>query len=256
MRTQAELDDLLLGYRGPQRPLWPLPYVGRPTLRVMLPDGSQTTLPGTDWASLDAWMISADSSKPPPVSFRHLTRKDANPRLADWHDLGADRRPYGYRAFGMFFGDELIAIATSGSTVSASVDQALGLTRLNVIELTRLCKSPDPKADNVLRAVLRIWREFLATTWPPANRAATTPEALITYSLPNKGEGATYRFDGWYRLRECKPWAGGGTRPSASRDSGVRPQALWGWPLTPQMKAAFRKRTRELAEARSLTGAP
>lgn len=250
MRTHAELDDLLRAYRGPERPLWPLPYVARPTLRIMLPDGSQATLPGEDWVNLTAWMLSADSSRPPAVSFRTLTRKEVNPYLARWHDLGEDRRPYGHQAFGMFFLDELIAIATSGSTVSASVDQALGLTRRNVIELTRLCKSPDPKADNVLRALLRIWREFLATTWPPANSAATQPEALVTYSLPEKGDGATYRFDGWYRLRDCKPWAGGGTRPSASRDSGVRPQALWGWPLTPQMKDAFRKRTRELAAAR------
>ena len=79
MRTQAELDELLLSYRGPQRPLWPLPYVARPTLRVMLPDGSQATLPGDDWANLTAWMISADSSRPPAVTFRTLTRKDVNP---------------------------------------------------------------------------------------------------------------------------------------------------------------------------------
>ena len=250
MRTHIDLDDLLRSYRGPQRPLWPLPYVARPTLRIMLPDGSQTTLPGTDWAHLDAWMASADNSQPPAISFRVLTRKDVNPHLARWHDLGEDRRPYGYQAFGMFFRDELIAIATSGSTVSASVDQALGLTRLNTIELTRICNSPDPKAKHVLRAVLRIWREFLATTWPPANTAARPTEALVTYSLPNKGHGAMYRFDGWYRLRNCRPWAGGGTRPSASRESGVRPDALWGYPLTDAMEVAFRQRVRELADAR------
>jgi hypothetical protein len=124
------------------------------------------------------------------------------------------------------------------------------LTRLNTVELTRLCRSPDhPKAQHVLRAVLRIWREFLATTWPPANKAAEPTQALVTYSLPNKAQGALYRFDGWYRLRDCKPWAGGGTRPSASRDNGVRPDALWGYPLTPATHAAFRRRVRELANA-------
>lgn len=249
MRTHAELDDLLRTYRGPQRALWPLPYVARPTLRMMLPDGSQATLPGEDWVNLTAWMVSADSSRPPAVSFRTLTRKEVNPYLARWHDLGEDRRPYGYQAFGMFFLDELIAIATSGSTVSASVDQALGMTRRNTIELTRICNSPDPKAKHVLRAVLRVWREFLATTWPPANRAAQPTQALVTYSLPNKGGGGLYRFDGWYRLRDCKPWAGGGTRPSASRDRGVRPDALWGYPLSDATEAAFGRRVRELADA-------
>lgn len=250
MRTHTELDAMLLNYTGPRRPLWPLPYVPHPTLRIMLPDGKQTTLPGTDWANLEAWMISADRSRPPAVTFRTLTRKEVNPYLARWHDLGADTRPYGYQAFGVFFCDELIAIATSGTTVSASVDKDLGLSRRNTIELTRLCRSPDqPKAQHVLRAVLRIWRDFLATTWPPANKAAQPTQALISYSLPNKGNGGVYRHDGWVRLRDCKPWGGGGSRASAARDRGITPQALWGYPLTEEMRAAFQERKRELADA-------
>jgi hypothetical protein len=249
MRTlnHIDIDTMLRDHRGPQRPLWPLPYVERPTLRILLPDGTQTQLPGTDWANLDAWMISADRSAPPPICIRLLERAAANPYLARWHDLGAETRPYGRQAFGLYFLDELLAIATSGTTVSAGVDRDLGLARTNTIELTRLCRSPEPRARGLLRAMLRLWRDLLATAYPPNNSAAAPTDALVSYSLPNKHGGDLYRFDGWLRLRDCKPWAGGGTRPSAARDRGVRPQALWSYPLTDEMALAFRQRKLELA---------
>ena len=39
-----------------------------------------------------------------------------------WHDLGAETRPFAYTAFGLYVQDEPVAVATAGTTVSASGD--------------------------------------------------------------------------------------------------------------------------------------
>ena len=141
-----------------------------------------------------------------------------------WHDLGAETRPFAYTAFALYVQDEPVAVATAGTTVSASVDQSAGLDRLNTIELTRICRSPAPIAKGVLRAMLRLWRDFLAVPYWMF-RPDIEKRALITYSLPGKKGGDLYRFDGWRRLRDCRPWHGNGTWQHGSRVG--TPEALW-----------------------------
>lgn len=185
-----------------RRPAWRLPYVAAPTLRVALPGGDQLELPGALWSNLDVWTASADKAGPAPIEIRVLTRQEANGYVGAWHDLGPETRCFGYAAFAMVVFGEVLAVATSGSTVSASVEKGLALTRLNCIELTRLCRAPEDKAKGVLRAMLRLYRDFLALAYPPKNKNAAPTRALVTYSMPGRA-GLVYRFDGWLRVRGC-----------------------------------------------------
>jgi len=124
----------------------------------------------------------------------------------------------------LYVAGEPLAVATAGTTASASVDQSVGLNRLNTIELTRLCRSPDPKAKGTLRAMLRLWRDFLAVpSWP--FRPDVEKRALVTYSLPGKRGDELYRFDGWVRLRCCRRWYGDGTWQHGLRVG--KPEALF-----------------------------
>lgn len=198
-----------------------------PTIRVALPDGGQAHLPGFLWPNTDIWNLSDRASGGPvPISIRQVNRKESNPLVRAWHDLGEETRLFSYTAFVLYVLAEPVAVATAGTTVSASVDQSFGLNRLNTIELTRICRSDTPRAKGVLRAMLRLWRDFLAVpywSW----RTDVEKRALVTYSLPGKKGGDLYRFDGWVRLRACRPWHGGGTWQTGSRVG--TPEALWAY---------------------------
>jgi hypothetical protein len=141
--------------RNHQRPVWPLPHVAPSTLRVAMPNDEQLEVPGALWANLDAWMASADKSAPAPNETRVITRAP-RPTCTSPPGMTWRRRPecFGYAAFAMVVFDEVLAVATSGTTVSASMEKPLGLSRINTIELTRLCRSSDDKAKGILRAEL------------------------------------------------------------------------------------------------------
>ena len=219
----------------------PLKAVRPPEIVVALPDGRQLELPGTSWPRPDIWAASERRMRtgaPPAIEIRSLTRSESNVLSTDWHPLGAERRPFGYHAFALFVKDTPVALATAGSTHSAIVDKTLGLNRRNVIELTRLCRSPDQLAEGSLRVMLRLWRDFLAVPYWPY--FPDTPRvALISYSMPGKS-GHIYRHDGWERVRGCSGSGGGGTWSRAPR-AGARPSGLWVYWLssdTPAVAAA------------------
>ncbi len=206
----------------------PLPAIdgSPPTIRVALPDGGQAQLPGVLWPNPSVWTLGERTPRAsrPPIEIRQLTRKQANVLTGAWHDLGEETRLFSYTAFALYVQDEPVAVATAGTTVSASVEQSAGLDRLNTIELTRICRSPVPAAKGVLRAMLRLWRDFLAVPYWMF-RPDVTKRALVTYSLPGKKGGDLYRFDGWVRLRPCRPWHGNGTWQHGSRVG--TPEALF-----------------------------
>jgi hypothetical protein len=205
----------------------PLQRPAPPTISIAMPDGSTPQLPGSAWPAPDIWAASerrAALRERPPVEIRRLTRAESNVLAADWHPLGAETRPFGYHAFALFVRGEPIALATAGSTHSAVVDTGHGLDRRNVIELTRVCRSPQPIAAGSARVILRAWRDFLAVPyWPYFPTVEKV--ALVSYSLPGKA-GHLYRHDGWERLRGCQGSGGGGTWSGPSR-VGRRPEALW-----------------------------
>jgi hypothetical protein len=233
----------------------PLPIAVPPPIVIALPDGSQVELPGHSWPRPDIWAASerrARAGAPPGIEIRRLTRKEANPLAAAWHPLGAETRPFGYHAFALFVGGAPLALATAGSSHSATVDAELGLARRNTIELTRLCRSEDPNAKGTLRVMLRLWRDFLAVPYWPYFED-TEKVALISYSMPGKA-GNVYRFDGWSRARGCTGSGGGGTWSSPSR-TGRHPEALWVYwlsgetpPLVAEVMARRRREWQELAQ--------
>lgn len=206
----------------------PLPAIDRtpPAIQIALPDGRQTQLPGVLWPNPAVWELATRTpgAGPPPIEVRQLKRKQSNVLTGAWHDLGAETRLFSYTAFGLYVLDEPIAVATAGTTVNASVEQSAGLNRVNTIELTRICRSSAPHAKGVLRAMLRLWRDFLAVPYW-AFRTDVEKRALVTYSMPGKKGGNLYRFDGWVRLRDCRPWHGNGTWQNGSRVG--TPEGLW-----------------------------
>ncbi len=218
-----------------------LPATTAPTIAIAMPDGRQLELPGETWPKPEVWAASERRTAfgaPPAIEIRKLTRIEANRLAGDWHPLGAETRPFGYHAFALFVKGIPLALATAGSTHSATVDTALGLHRRNVIELTRLCRSPEQQAEGSLRVMLRVWRDFLALTYWPYF-PDTEKVALVSYSMPGKA-GHIYRHDGWERVRGCAGSGGGGTWSSAPR-AGRRPEGLWVYWLrenTPAVAAA------------------
>lgn len=173
------------------------------TLWLAGPGGEQLSLPGRLWPA--GLALGGDG----PIYFGPVTLADANRLLEAWeHPLGAYRRPFGYQAWGMAVDGRAVAVVVSGSTVSARVEG--DLVRRNVVELARIARNPaDPGA---LRAMLRLWRDYLARRWP-----YWPVDAAVSYALPGKA-GNLYRFDGWQRLGARKPSRGGGTwsnRPRA-----------------------------------------
>jgi hypothetical protein len=226
----------------------PLPTPTPPTIAIAMPDASQLELPGAAWPRPDIWAASerrAALGAPPAIEIRQLTRAESNRLVADWHPLGAETRPFGYHAFALFVKGRPLALATAGSTHSATIDKRLGLHRRNVIELTRLCRSPEQQAEGSLRVMLRVWRDFLALPYWPYF-PDTEKVALVSYSMPGKA-GHIYRHDGWQRVRGCAGSGGGGTWSGAPR-AGRRPEGLWVYWLNGDTPA--------VAAARNLAPAP
>jgi hypothetical protein len=208
-----------------------LPPLRAPAIAMVLPNGAQTSLPGTLWPNPRVWELTERAQTgPPPIEIRRIKRKQSNPLIEEWgtHDLGAETRRYGYTAFALLVFGTPIALATAATSHSKSVDQKHGLRRTNVIELTRLCRSEEPLAAGCLRIMLRAWREFLATQYWTYNTVEEVV-ALITYSMPGKA-GHIYRADGWRKLRDCKPWGGRSNWSGPSR-TGSKPGALWVYQL-------------------------
>jgi hypothetical protein len=206
--------------------LAPLPTIDPPTreLWVALPDGGQARLPGALWPTPRS-SIRPSSSGPPvpsPIAVDEVARADVNALYEAWgHPLGAYRRPFAEQHYLLLVDRQPIAAASSGSIQSRTV--AGGLPRRRVVELARIARAP--AHPHALRALLRLWREYLAPRW--ADRYWPV-EAAIAYALPGR-DGGLYRFDGWTRHGPCRPWAGGGTwsRPSPTNRIADGIKTLW-----------------------------
>jgi hypothetical protein len=135
------------------------------------------------------------------VQISRIKLREANSLLAEWkHELGAYRRPFAQQHFTLDVAGEPVAIASSGSIVSTTVE---GRPRRAVIELARLARHPDHR--HALRAMLRLWRLYLVGCWD-----YWPVEMAVAYALPGK-TGDLYRFDGWTRVGRRKRSGGGGT---------------------------------------------
>ena len=162
-----------------------------------------------------------------PISVEALSRKDGNALLARWgHILGPCNRPFGQQQWGLVVLGEVVSVAISASTVSSTVTDEHGMvwTRPQIIELARICSAPG--GGWATRPMLRLWRSVLGPQmWPhwPVSMA-------VSYATPGK-KGDIYRFDGWRRVRTCKPSSPGKTstwsKPSATDAIGDGRKTLW-----------------------------
>lgn len=196
---------------------------------IALPDGRQRELPGALWQDLASTSAPAGSSGRSIVSVDAVENDVANDLYEEWgHDLGACRRPFRVESFVMRVRGADVAAASSASTVSRRVTDTLH--RKNCVELARLARSPEHP--HALRALLRIWRLYLAPGYP-----CWPIDGAIAYAMPGKKDGELYRFDGWRRIRVCRRSGGGGSwsRPSAVNRIGDGKKTLWTYEFrTPQ----------------------
>jgi hypothetical protein len=222
----ATLPPLLLGAPVVAPPL-PAPPAHVPDVRVALPGGEQGELPGFLWPELAREVAgSGGGSSAPLVGIYPVDKKVANPFYERWHDLGACHRPFGRQDFELRAGGEVVAMATSCSTVNKSVTGTL--KRKNTVDLARIAASG--RHPHALRAMLRLYRLYLAPMW----ETYWPIDAVVAHALPGRRGGQLYRFDGWTHIRDCKKSGGGGTysRPSVTNDMGDGIKSLWGFAYT------------------------
>lgn len=156
----------------------------------------------------------------PVLGVRPAVRSETDHLLKLWkHPLGPCRRPFGHQGWILEEESRPLALAVSASTVSRTVEE---YRRQEVVELARLARdSAEPFA---LRALLRLWRVYLARRWP-----YWPVRAAVAYAMPGT-PGDLYRFDGWERVGRRRKSPGGGTwtirDPAVSRIAdGVK--TLW-----------------------------
>jgi hypothetical protein len=154
--------------------------------------------------------------------FGVCEEQEANEALVRWdHWLGACSRPFGSISYGLWWEDQLVAVAVSAST-SASV--CGGYPRKSVVELARLCADPDHR--DLTRVMLRFWRKAAAIDW-----AKYWPvEAYVSYSDRARHTGDVYRFDGWKKIRDVRGGTAGGSRAGVKR---YEAKSVWAYTLTP-----------------------
>ena len=130
-----------------------------------------------------------------------------------------------------------VAVSISASAISATVEQ---MPRPELVDLARIARHP--KHPTVMRAMLRLWRDYLAPDFRIGpDWTDTTMRSAVSYALPGKA-GNLYRFDGWIDLGPRKPWAGAATwsRPSVANtiDDGVK--NLWAYPYDARERTRLR----------------
>lgn len=166
-------------------------------------DQGEYALPG------ELWPAGCDRGTSDPVFFEQITKRQANELLAAFgHPLGPFTRPFGYQAWGLAIDGQAVAVAVSGSTVGAT---SAGYARRQVVDLARIARHPGHPG--VMRVMLRLWRDYLGPRWDYWDGPV---QAAVSYALPGKA-GNVYRFDGWTKYGDCRPWAGGGTWSNPSK---------------------------------------
>ena len=163
----------------------------------------------------------------PILGVEQLPNHEADALLTSWgHYLGPCARPFGKQSFVLHIDGRPVSMATSASTVSATVrlNDDETLARNEVVELARLCSAPG--ASDWTRVMLRAWRNLLALSWPHWQ-----VRAAVAYSQNAHHPGHVYRTDGWTKARETKPSGGGGQwsgkRAEGHAAHGVK--TLWVW---------------------------
>lgn len=162
----------------------------------------------------------------PFVSFDLIDDGLANQMLIQWrHFKGACNRPFGRHSFGLFFEQELLAVAVSASTVNKRCAE---YERKEVVELARLCSHPE-HAD-LTRVTLRLWRKIAPVLW---EREYWPIRACVSYADLTRHQGDIYRFDGWKKIKEVPGGKAGGKRGGNKL---YNPKSIWVYEVKLQEK--------------------
>jgi hypothetical protein len=218
-----------------------LPTVALPPIGLHGSAGVQGTLPGECWAALA--LTQFQNPGQPIIGCWEIEKAEAVGYLIDWqhklHQEGEDyKRPFGSMYFRMDVMGRPAAIVVLASTCNKWVSKKHGLKRFDCVDLARICRSPDRRDENCLRAVLRLAREYLVPLYPqryPEHwsvvKAACANSLPSTASAKPDGKTGMYRFDGWERIRVTKGKGGGGKRgrPSKAAEIGDGARGLWIW---------------------------
>jgi hypothetical protein len=162
----------------------------------------QFALPGT------LWPAGCDRGEGDPLFFAKITKDQANELLVAFgHPLGPFNRPFGYQAWGL-------AIEGPGSRRRG--------VRLNRRRDRRRLQAPPGCRPRPDRTPPGPSGDHAGHAPPVAGLPGATLGLLGRASAgcslvrtPWQG-GDLYRFDGWRKYGDCKPWAGGGnwSKPS------------------------------------------
>lgn len=145
----------------------------------------------------------------PIASFSSVPMEQVNECLIRWgHKMGPDRRQFPSSGHGLFVGEDLVAVTSTGCLM---VPETAGVRRENAIELIRLCSSGPAWS----RVILRLWRELVFPSYGV--------RWAISYQHATMHTGNIYRFDGWKII--------GKSRSGTDKRSGRRGYSknIWGW---------------------------
>ena len=162
-------------------------------------DQRHVTLPG------DLWPAGCDRGASNPVYFGKInTKREINALLDHFgtHPLGRYNRSFGFQAWGLALDGQAAALAVSASVPG---NTSAGYRKRQVVDLARIARHP--AHPGILRVMLRLWRDYLATQWDYWDDPV---QAAVSYALPGKA-GNLYRFDGWKFYGYCKPWSSSGS---------------------------------------------
>jgi hypothetical protein len=163
----------------------------------------------------------------PLACWDRLPDHEADAALLAWgHWLGACARPFGRQSFGLWLAGDLVSVAVSASTVTATCG---GYPRGEVVELARLCSHPDRR--DLTRVALRLWRvtapaEWTAAYWPI--------RALVSYANALRHKGDLYRFDGWQKVADVPGGVAGGGWQQGKR---YERKSVWVYKVAEQARA-------------------
>jgi hypothetical protein len=154
----------------------------------------------------------------PIAHLAAISRAELNVCLVKWgHRMGPWKRPdYGEWFHALFHNGDLVAVTAAGSLIR---DTCAGLTRIDAVELGRMCAV----RPHLCRPMLRLWREFV---FPDLCRAHSYRWA-VSYQDAVMHTGDLYRFDGWVALGRSRS----GTDQRTGRKG--RDKVIWGFCADP-----------------------
>jgi hypothetical protein len=229
MRPQSTLGGSALP-RAPLRAAVPPPTIRRrrpTTIRVELPDSETLELPAAPWVALA--QSAARSNATPTLAVRELSRPHAAALMRTRGDT-----QFGSCSFALLSGTRVLAVLTAANAREQHVDDRLGLSRENTVELSRLCTlAPGSGSDRLLGQIW--WQHLALSDWPYYQHVAKV--ALICYPARSGAAAAISRSDGWQQQNETL-WVYWLERPPASTPSARRPIALAHTAAKAQIRAA------------------